>query len=297
MTPRSATTNWQATARVQATVLVLDAPRTAVEALLDDARLPPIEPVQRDASGTVPVLFEFWNVSGGRMRPFGIDERTWRELAAVIGGGALGLLALGMAPRVAAQATALTRGLLTKQAEWAERTFGSYNELLVGIPDVRAPAATEASLYVCGMYTDSPFARLVDRALRFGFGKQAAFFSRSARGVEIWSASGARVAKLRHEPFASTAWPASTRPELERWLRQPLLGRTDAGKLVRSPFFRSALAEVESAASELELNEPFAFLGALAPSLRSLTTTAFRQSFFVALGAPQPVAVEPGERG
>ncbi len=162
----------------------------------------------------------------------------------------------------------MTRRLLATTSAVSERTFGSYHEASIGIPGVRRARRCRSGPLRLRMYTDSPLARVVDKALKFGFRKQAAFFAVSELATELKSPSGRSLISLRHSPLGADESLVEPPPAaLEHWLRQPLLGRAEDGKLVRTSFWRSELSMLESTVAELKIAESVPLLGRAAAAI------------------------------
>jgi hypothetical protein len=283
---QTAPSDWLATAELESTLVVVDAPRRLVEVKVEEAGCS----LARQAEALThpdryPLILEFWNVSGGRMRPFGIDDRAWTGLMSIGWGGA----------------TAVKRAL-TAGTEWAVKTFGSYHEVLCGIPEVRTDGLDEPGILVTSMYTDSPFARIVDKALGYGLAKRPARFGVSLNEIMVVSEAGRLVAAFRlREPVEAPDSDSLPSAEVERWLHRRLIGRTPEGALVSSPMARKAVGDVRRARVELRIGGAIDTIFGPASAARDETLSnalAFRQRWVVALGAPSQIAVgaRPSER-
>jgi hypothetical protein len=103
--------------------------------------------------------------------------------------------------------------------------WGSYQEILLALPNVRIGSAPARCQLVLGMYTDSGLARWGERVLGYGYGKRPArirFSDTSA--FEASTPSGARLLRGRWpgaDDFELYERPPPCVPE---WLSQPLLG-------------------------------------------------------------------------
>src|SRR5688572_296061 len=89
MTSHHATPDHLASAVLDATLIVMEASRSSLQTTVGTLGLALQEDSNRPDHH--PVLLEFWNVSDGRMRPFGIENEVWWDLWSTAWGGAAAL--------------------------------------------------------------------------------------------------------------------------------------------------------------------------------------------------------------
>lgn len=264
-----------ASAILDATLIVVEAPRSLLQAHAD--KVGATLPGASDGDDLYPVLLEFWNVSDGTMRPFGIENDAWLALmsAAWGPGGQLG------------------RRAFAASSAWATRRFGVYHEFLCGIPDVQVAGLNEPALLVLRMYTDSPFARIVDKALGYGFGKQAAQFGVSPQETRVFSHSGNTIATFRTDTAAKDSEQhQALRPRVDTWLKRQFVGIDAGSRAVASTMSRQKLDELTPVHAELRLGQPLhSLLGAASRSQHGAASAAvaFKQRCRVEISAPRPV--------
>ena len=134
--------------------------------------------------------------------------------------------------------------MATSFSRAASTTIGTYNEVLVGIPNVLGrDRGCEPHLFVLGMYANSPVAIFGDRGLGTGYGKRLAQIRHSGfAGYEVRAPVGACLS-AQFSAAPPTCWnsvaatPGLT--DLRSWFAQPLLGHDGRRGLARSHLDRA----------------------------------------------------------
>ncbi len=222
-----------------------------------------------------PLHIELWQVEGGALRLGEIDQNDWAEKMGALVGGAVGAL-VGLStlggPRAGfvvgsrsfgASARALSERFTTR--------LGTYHEMVAAVPVVLASAPRAAPyLLVASMVTDSPLARVADRALGFGYGKQRGSFERDANGAWTVRSSGGEIL-LDVRPARSDARgvgrtplrasSAAHRARLDVQVPHAFVGALGSGEFAVSQLdraFSSSETEVRGSPSVLRAGEPLA---------------------------------------
>jgi hypothetical protein len=222
--------------------------------------------------GGYPLHIELWQVEGGALRLGEIDQNDWAERMGALVGGALGAL-VGMSTfggsRAGSVAGARAFGASARAlSERFATRLGTYHEMVVAVPVVLASAPRAAPyLLVASMVTDSPLARVADRALGFGYGKQRGSFERAANGawtvrssageivLDVRPARGSENGVERKLPRASSA---SHRVRLDGVVPDAFVGALGSGGFAVSHLeraFSSPDTEVRGAPSVLHAGE------------------------------------------
>jgi hypothetical protein len=161
----------------------------------------------------------------------------WGASAGWLLGGTTGGVAAGMmASMTGAALGAATGGGLSHETS---RFAGSYKEVSILVPGVRAPGRDGPGLLVERMYTDSPLGKWLNELLGFGFNKHLASVDRPCpASYRVGSPDGRTLVAWTMDPSAQPRWRAArAHPELavlRRWLDQPLLGHLGPGRLIVS---------------------------------------------------------------
>jgi hypothetical protein len=156
-------------------------------------------------------------------------------------GGAVGALA-GLAPGLSkgARVGSVAAGQVSQRLS---ETLGTYDEILIGVPDVVVRGDGDRRyFFVLGMYTNSAIARWGDRTFAFGYRKQPAtmvnkpfeMFRMNVSDRTVFSAEFTRVEAGDWRPPGDSAEEG-----LLAMFKQPLLGITERGQLVRSRLDRT----------------------------------------------------------
>jgi hypothetical protein len=205
-------------------------------------------------NGRHPLIIEIWRVSRGRMEPGGIDLHSWSERA----GHGLGMVLSGRAGELAAKVGRVARQV----SETGSRTLGSFNEVLVTVPNVVAVGQhIRFPSLVLGMYTDSALSRLGDRLFGFGFNKQMAHIARSGfEHFEVREPDGRRLFQAKLLPSSNTLRPTEgSVAALRTCLARPLLGQHGGSGVVSylDRFFEESHVRVRGARGSLVIGDGF----------------------------------------
>ncbi|MEI9949991.1 MAG: hypothetical protein WDO74_13680 [Pseudomonadota bacterium] len=219
------------------------------------------------ADDTHPIVCELWRVTNGRLFPAGIDQYDlldrWQGLFASAG-------ALGKA------CSNWLHGL--RRLSW-----GPYNELLIGVPDVQIEDDPERYTLVLGMATDDRLALAIDRVVGYGYSKRFGQFS--------FAPSGAVHVQAEGEPLISGMLPVPACQPLraaadfswldQRW-QQSLLGRRANGTWCSSRLERrlASATELRLADGSLVLHEALGVPLAATHALSSEPSAAARAALF-----------------
>lgn len=179
-----------------------------------------------------PVWVDVASITAGRAELAGVDQHDW----AALGWGALaGAGAAAWGPLAWAPAAGLGATLGRAWSEWSAGALGTYDEVLVGVPDVADPARGTRCTFVAGMITNSPVAAWGDRALGCGYRKQLAPIARV--GAARWSVGdGGRILDARFEDVATS--PGAAREAARLRLAAPLLGWLGGRRFARTMLAR-----------------------------------------------------------
>jgi len=157
-------------------------------------------------------------------RPLAARSSFWGGLGwSALANHALGA-ALGSISGATVGASLGARGVQRATQRTVHR-FGSYQEILLALPNVRLGNAPERRQLVLGMYTDSGLARWGERVLGYGYGKRPAKIRvHDTSTFEAFLPSGARLVRGRW--LGSNVFEAhERRPScVPEWLSQTLLG-------------------------------------------------------------------------
>jgi hypothetical protein len=214
-------------AELDARTLAVLVPRATLAAALapNGLQLPPQDP---RTPGQHPVCVEIWRVIGGRAHIGPYDQHDWFDELGRRWGLALG------GPAAVRTAGAIGR----RWSRALAATLGSYNEMVVGVPDVcpLGDPMGQRFLFVLGMWNDHPPSRWGEWALGFGYGKRPAVFTWRAPGdVDIQPAGATAGGPVRLQS-ATGGGGGSAQLSMEhrehwehwaRWFSQPLLGRVN----------------------------------------------------------------------
>lgn len=224
--------------------------------------------------GEYPLHVELWQVEGGALRLGEMDQNDWAEKMGALVGGALGAL-VGVStfggPRAGFVAGSRSFGARARAlSERFTTRLGTYHEMVAAVPVVLESAPRAASyLLVASMVTDSPLARVADRALGFGYDKQRGSFERDAYGAwTVYSSTGEVLLDVRPvrldgrrlgtEPRASSA---PHRARLDAQVPDAFVGALGSGEFALSQLdraFSSLETEVRGSPSVLRAGEPLA---------------------------------------
>jgi len=155
-------------------------------------------------------------------------------------GGTLGAMSGALA---GGERFSAASGLAARRAsERMAHVVGSYNEAVVGIPNVvRAGSEAPARLFVLSMLTDSPASIWGERMIGAGYRKRLATIhaeegSRYAIEIDGVCVLEGSIATEGGDDEAAGSGPPAT---FEQFFAQPLLGRRDDGRLVATCLDRS----------------------------------------------------------
>jgi hypothetical protein len=185
----------------------------------------------------------------------------------------------------------------------ASRSFGSYDEVLISVPNVRLARSQSApARFVLGMCSDSPLSIWGDRMLGCGYAKRLCEIARDDfRSYEVRERAPMSYTSLsaRFEPLEADVWHSvGAQLDLHRQLAdQPLLGSLGQGRFVLTrlerawgasgALFRPVHAQL-SAREELAPGMPLAAV-ALAPLSAELPWGAYQiRGLPVRLTDPEP---------
>jgi hypothetical protein len=130
-----------------------------------------------------------------------------------------------------------------RASEQLSHTIGTYNEVLVGVPNVRpADRPAPPMMLVLGMYSDNPVALWGDRALGTGYRKRLASIRTETDTRFVVEADGVSALDSTVLPFTESAPDppaADPPPPFVELYAQPLLGRLDDQRLVASVMERA----------------------------------------------------------
>jgi hypothetical protein len=118
-------------------------------------------------------------------------------------------------------------------SEAVAATLGTYNEVLVAVPDCYFQGDASKQRYdaVLGMLADSGVAIWGDWSMRCGYQKRLGRVSRQADGaIDIAPVAGPSSAIARWEPAPLAAAPVAGLGRWPEWFQQPLLGRLDTDR-------------------------------------------------------------------
>ncbi|MFO0726232.1 MAG: hypothetical protein U1E65_20780 [Myxococcota bacterium] len=242
---------------------------TAVAAHADARGLSLLAPISRaQAEALLPPGFELVPIDGtpkdqhllwmdmseiqnGKSAILGIDHGTLARGSGAVSGGALGIgfglaagaLSFGLLSPLTTYVGARVGARLGRAAGEAasaltSKTFGTYEEVLVTLPNVRRKGSTGRYNLVLGMRLNSFWGRALEKAAGYGFHKVAGdcgvepFQSYSVRGAD-----GAKQfqATLDQDPSAwSTPEVLPDFGRFERLTQQPFLGVLSGGRFAVS---------------------------------------------------------------
>ncbi|HKP63353.1 MAG TPA: hypothetical protein VJV78_41745 [Polyangiales bacterium] len=236
-----------------ASVLVARADTSAVRRRLERQGLS-IWPAAEDA-GSHPVIIELWRVERGQLALGGKAlEDVWA--AAGTAAWAAPALLFGSRERLKRAADSGARAGRAVADALIDR-WGSYHELLVSIPDVRAPDLTEPCQLVLGMYTDSALSKRGAEWLGYGYGKRLADFQRCDFATfSTRVPDDGRSLRARFAPSSGSSQllaSVSELAQLRAWLSQPLLG-LHGGARALSRLTRDYATQIRPACGSLELD-------------------------------------------
>ncbi len=176
---------------------------------------------------------------GGRMgERFGPVGWWWGAAAGWLTGTALG----GVLGTATGAARAAGAGLRVGR-EWSEttsRALGTYNEVLVGVPNVLRPGGRGRKyVFVLGMFSDSSVSIWGDRTLRCGYQKRPAnIVCDGLATYEVRDKDAAIILSAVSGPAEGQGWrEAAEETGLEtyrKWFAQPLLGHLGDGRFAVS---------------------------------------------------------------
>jgi hypothetical protein len=228
--PRPLPAGFNSGGRTDSLSCAIPVDRAALAAWL--ARGPGLRLVSTDSALPHPVWIDVASIHEGRAELGGVDQHAWSAL----GYGALAATsAAAWGPLAWAAASATGAALGRSLSEWSARSLGTYDEVLVGIPDVLDPETGTPCTFVAGMITNSPVAVWGDRTLGCGYQKRLAPMTREAPARWQVGAGG----ELLVATFERADAPiAHLREAARRRLEAPLLGWLAPGRFARTRLVR-----------------------------------------------------------
>lgn len=216
-----------------------------------------VAPVTSAPPGLHPLWVDLGHVKAGTGEALRLDQHAWWRRTGETAGSALawasgssGMKAFG----------ALGAELAERFSHGISAALGNYHEVIVAAPNVTRSSAGPRYAFVLGMYTDSAVAIWGDRALRYGYGKQACWIS--ARPFQTYGARtmGSTAPLLSAHIEITSPWrPPGALPQLPQQLAlmsQPLLGHLGGARFALSALERdySASSQARVAASSVRLS-------------------------------------------
>lgn len=201
---------------------------------------------------------DFSEIKNGRSAVLGVDHReisggagaAWGAALGVGFGLAAGTLSLGLLSPVTTYlggkwGAKLGRAAGEAGSDAVARTFGTYEEVLVTIPNVRRAGGTERYNFVLGMRLNSFWGRALEKVVGYGYNKVAGDCAvRPFEDYAVRDARGRALFRARVAPGGEgEAWTKPTEaPAFEAFRKltsQPFLGAVGDGRFAVSRLDRA----------------------------------------------------------
>jgi hypothetical protein len=244
--PREVARTYSSRALVDTTCVLSWTPVSGLRALLRPLGLE-LAPTHGAPRNSHPIWIDLGYIKSGAGEALDLDQHAWWRRTAEAAGGAWGWASGAWAIGAMNASTGAFTGIAEQFSRQVSRTLGSYQEILIAVPNVVASRTGGGPYaFVLGMFTNSPIAIWGDQALRYGYQKR--FCRLDGQLFHTYAARDSTGATLLSAeitiPKAHTWRPARRIAGLAAQLRltsQPLLGHLGQGRFALSLLERDYL--------------------------------------------------------